>query len=157
MIKIDRQLCEETIEKARNSSRKRMNFNFHKDEEAIIQRMLNAIEPGTYIRPHKHDNPDKNEVFLLISGKALILEFSDDGNITGSYVLDVDSGNYGAEIGPGIYHTILSLSAGTIAYEIKEGPYLPATVKHFAPWAPEEGSDEVEAYLEKLINLSGAV
>ena len=137
--------------KARNSSRKRMNFNFHKDEDAIIQRMLNAIEPGTYIRPHKHQDPDKNEVFLLLAGKALIIEFTDDGSIAESYVLDIEQGNYGAEIGPGCYHTIISLSSNTVAYELKEGPYLHATVKHFAPWAPEEGSSEAELYLHSLI------
>ena len=94
---------------------------------------------------------------MMISGKALVLEFSDDGKITGSIVLDVAKGNYGAEIGPGIYHSILSLASGTVVFEIKEGPYLPATVKYFAPWAPEEESHEVESYLGKLIKLSGAV
>lgn len=155
MIKIDRPLCNATIEKARNSSRKRMNYNFHQGENAIIQRMLNAIEPGTYIRPHKHEKPDKNEVFLLLFGKAIVIEFSEDGNITEHFILDVSQGNYGAEIGPGIYHTILSLAPDTVAYEMKEGPYLPATVKHFAPWAPEEGNPAVEAYLENLIKKCG--
>jgi len=157
MIKIDRKLCDSTIETAKNSSRKRVNFNFHKSEADIVQRMLNAIEPGTYVRPHKHENPDKNEVFLLFAGKALVLEFSDDGNISDSFVLDTEQGNYGVEIGPGKFHTILSLETNTIAYEFKEGPYLPATVKHFAEWAPEEGSNEVETYLAKLIKLSGVV
>jgi cupin fold WbuC family metalloprotein len=115
--------------------------------------MLNVIEPRTYIRPHKHENPDKNEVFILLSGKALVLEFSVDGVITESYILDPTKGNYGAEIGPGIFHTIISLAKDTVAYEVKEGPYLPATVKHFAAWAPEEGSEEADDYLKKLILL----
>jgi cupin fold WbuC family metalloprotein len=116
--------------------------------------MLNVIEPGTYIRPHKHDNPDKNEVFILLSGKALVLEFSDKGNITESYILDPITEDYGAEIGPGVFHTIISLAQDTVAYEVKEGPYLPATVKQFATWAPEEGSEGVEDYLNRLIELS---
>jgi cupin fold WbuC family metalloprotein len=153
MIKIDQKIIDDIIKKARNSPRKRMNYNFHRDESAIVQRMLNVIEPGTYIRPHKHENPDKNEVFLLLSGKALVLEFSGEGNITESYVLDPAQGNYGAEIGPGIYHTIISLAEDTVAYEVKEGPYLPATVKHFPIWAPEEGSREADEYLKKLIAL----
>ena len=157
MIKIDQQLCDSTIEKAIHSPRKRMNYNFHKTEDAILQRMLNALEPGTYVRPHKHENPDKHEVFILLAGKALVLEFSDDGNITDSIVLDTEQGNYGAEIGPGKYHTIISLAPHTLAYEFKEGPYLPATVKHFAAWAPEEGSLEVASYLDSLIAKSGII
>jgi len=154
MIKIDRKIIDITIDKARRSPRKRMNFNFHKDENALMQRMLNVIEPGTYIRPHKHENPDKNEVFILLSGKALVLEFSEAGKITESYILDPTQGDYGAEIGPGIYHTIISLAPDTVAYEVKEGPYLPANVKHFAPWAPEEGEKDAEDYLNSLIKQS---
>ncbi len=154
MIRIDRKIIDFAIAKAHQSPRKRMNYNFHQDESAIVQRMLNVIEPGTYIRPHKHENPDKNEVFLLLSGKAMVLEFSDDGNITESYILDPILEDYGAEIGPGVFHTIISLAKDTVAYEVKEGPYLPATVKQFATWAPEEGSEGVEDYLNRLIELS---
>jgi cupin fold WbuC family metalloprotein len=154
MIRINRQIIEITIDKARKSPRKRMNYNFHRDESSILQRMLNVIEPGTYIRPHKHENPDKNEVFILLSGKALVLEFSDDGNITEIYILDPVTEDYGAEIGPGVFHTIISLAPDTVAYEVKEGPYLPATVKQFATWAPEEGSEEAVDYMNRLIKLS---
>jgi cupin fold WbuC family metalloprotein len=154
MIRINRKIIELTIDKARKSPRKRMNYNFHTDESAIIQRMLNVIEPGTYIRPHKHENPDKNEVFILLSGKALVLEFSEQGHITEKYILDPSTEDYGAEIGPGVFHIIISLAQDTVAYEVKEGPYLPATVKHFAAWAPEEGSEGVERYLNTLIELS---
>jgi cupin fold WbuC family metalloprotein len=154
MIRINRQIIGITIDKARNSPRKRMNYNFHEDESAIVQRMLNVIEPCTYIRPHKHENPDKNEVFLLLSGKALVLEFSDEGIITEKYILDPTTEDFGAEIGPGVFHTIIALAQDTVAFEVKEGPYLPATVKQFATWAPEEGSEGVEDYLNKLIELS---
>lgn len=155
MIKIDNQLADATIAKAKLSGRRRMNHNFHASEQDIVQRMLNAIEPGTYIRPHKHENPGKNEVFLVLIGKALILEFDEEGMIADSMVLDPAKGLFGAEIPPGRYHTILSLQSGTVAYEVKEGPYLPATVKCFAPWAPHENHPDAESYLKELILKSG--
>ena len=42
-----------------NSPRLRLNHNFHDDLADPINRMLNALEPGTYLQPHKHENPDK--------------------------------------------------------------------------------------------------
>ena len=44
------------IAEAQDSNRKRKNFNFHKTFDDPINRMLNAIEPGSYIQPHKHEN-----------------------------------------------------------------------------------------------------
>jgi len=157
MIRIDKHIIDPIVDKARSSARKRMNYNFHKDEDAVVQRMLNVIEPGTYIRPHKHENPDQNEVFILFSGKALVIEFSDEGTISETYILDPLVGNYGVEISAGIYHTIIALAPDTVAYEVKEGPYLPATVKHFAAWAPEEGNSDADEYLNHLIELSSTI
>jgi cupin fold WbuC family metalloprotein len=42
-----------------------MNYNFHQAEDCL-QRFLNAIEPESYIRPHRHINPEREEIFLLI-------------------------------------------------------------------------------------------
>ena len=59
LVKINDDLINGVLKKAQSSSRKRTNYNFHKSYDAPLQRMLNAAEPGTYIRPHKHENPDK--------------------------------------------------------------------------------------------------
>jgi cupin fold WbuC family metalloprotein len=44
-----------------------MNYNFHESLDDPINRLINAMEPETYLRPHRHKNPDKNEVFLLLT------------------------------------------------------------------------------------------
>lgn len=151
MIIINNSLLDTLSVRAETAPRKRMNHNFHQQLDDPLQRMLNALEPGTYIRPHKHENPDKYESFLVLRGQALIIEFDDHGNITSHSLLDPSVGYYGAEIAPRIYHTIISLQQGTIVYEAKQGPYLQLSDKNFAPWAPPEGSDEVTAFLEQLI------
>ena len=81
MIKINETLISKTSEKAKLSSRRRMNFNFHNEDSATLQRMLNAMEPDTYIQPHKHENPDKVEAFFVLRGRILVVEFDDEGNI----------------------------------------------------------------------------
>jgi len=141
MIKINETLISETSQKAKLNPRRRMNLNFHKEDSATLQRMLNALEPDTYIQPHKHENPDKAEVFFVLRGRILVLEFDDDGNITEHIVLDAIKGNYGAEIAVRTWHSIISLEAGSVAYEVKDGPYNVAIDKNFAPWAPSESND----------------
>ena len=63
---IDEQLLNETQAKAMKSPRLRMNYNFHEQLDDPINRLLNAMEPGTYLRPHRHLNPAKDEIFLLL-------------------------------------------------------------------------------------------
>lgn len=151
MIRVNNELLDLLTQKARSSDRRRMNHNFHSGPEDLLQRMLNAMEPGTYIRPHKHENPDKRETFLVLRGTLCIVEFNENGEITGHMILNAAKGNYGAEIAARSYHSIVSLESGSVAYELKEGPYCPIDDKNFARWAPAEGSPEAAIYLQQLI------
>jgi cupin fold WbuC family metalloprotein len=151
MITINRELASTVSEKAKKSARLRMNLNFHADFADPVNRMLNALEPGTYVRPHKHESPDKCEVFIILTGKALALRFDDAGAIIERAVLDSSLGSYGVEIAPREWHTIISLVSGTVVYELKPGPYAPIDDKNFASWAPAEGSPEVAAYLASIL------
>ena len=156
MIKIDEKFINITSAKAKKSERRRMNYNFHKEASSTLQRMLNAMEPDTYLRPHKHENPDKVEAFFVLRGRILVVEFDDNGNITDHIILDSKKGNYGAEIPPRTWHVIISLEKNTVAYEVKDGPYNPDDDKIFAPWAPAEGDADALEYNKKIIlNLQG--
>jgi cupin fold WbuC family metalloprotein len=150
MINIDISLLESVSLRARNSARKRSNHNFHHEPADLLQRMLNAIEPGSYVQPHKHENPDKREAFFCLRGRLAVVEFDDEGNITAHTVLDPSAGTFGVEIAPRTWHTIFSLEPGSVAYEVKDGPYDPSIDKNFAPWAPEESDPDAIPYLEKL-------
>jgi cupin fold WbuC family metalloprotein len=155
MIVINRQLAANVAEEAKTSARLRKNYNFHEDYADPVNRMLNAFEPGTYVRPHKHESPDKCEVFLVLTGKALAVQFDDAGAIAEHIVLDHAAGIYGVEISPRAWHSILSLAPGTVLYEVKPGPYAPLSDKNFAPWAPAEGSSDAPAYLASILTKLG--
>lgn len=151
MIKINETFISKTSEKAKTSPRRRMNYNFHKEDSARLQRMLNAMEPGTYIQPHKHENPDKVEAFFVLRGRILVVEFDDSGNIVEHIILDAKTGNYGAEIAPRTWHTIISLESGSVAYEVKDGSYNVSSDKNFAPWAPSEGDENCKSYIAEIL------
>lgn len=149
---IDNLLLDKTTEKAKVSPRLRMNYNFHEDLNDPINRLLNAMEPGTYLRPHRHLNPDKNEVFILLRGKVALFLFDNDGNVTKTIILNPLNGVYGGEIPPGVWHGLVVLESGSVIYEVKEGPYSPLSEKNMAPWSPSgDDSEAVKTYIDKLL------
>lgn len=131
-------LINQVAKKAKTAARKRINYNFHKDYNESIQRILNAANTQTYVRPHKHESPDKTEIFIILKGRVLCVEFNDSGKAIDHLFLDAAKGNFGVEIKPGTWHSFISLRDGSCVYEIKEGPYDPKADKQFAPWAPSE-------------------
>jgi cupin fold WbuC family metalloprotein len=112
--------------------------------------MLNALEPDTYVQPHKHESPDKVEAFIILRGKVLVVEFDDAGNILDYCIISAEKEVFGCEIAPKTWHTIASLEPGSVVYEVKEGPYSPINDKDFAPWAPKEGDRDCQKYLKDL-------
>ena len=155
MKKIDAQLIGSLNRKARESARKRINYNFHDGPSDPLQRMLNAMEPGTYLQPHKHEHPDKREVFLALTGRFVVIQFHDDGRVAGHMILDPAETAFAAEVAARTYHPLISLAPGSVIYELKDGPYDPADDKHFAPWAPREGEAGTAEYLEQLLHQLG--
>jgi cupin fold WbuC family metalloprotein len=155
MILINDKLVSQVSQKAKASTRKRMNHNFHTDLADTFQRMLNCLEPETYCRPHMHANPPKREVFIILKGSAVVLQFDNRGNIIEYFHLNSAVGNYGVEIPPATWHTIIALEPDTVVYECKDGPYVALTDKDFASWAPEEGSAETAAYNRELLKKIG--
>ena len=67
-------------ELAEKSPRHRSIVRYHEHAEAL-QRMINAVEPESYVRPHKHENPDKVEVFVALRGGALICLYQETGEL----------------------------------------------------------------------------
>ena len=148
---INEQLLNETTERAKQSPRLRMNYNCHEKLDDPVNRLINAMEPGTYLRPHRHLDPDKDEIFLLLRGKVIVFLFDADGNVTEKLILDPKAGTYGAEIKAGVWHGLLVLESGSVVYEIKQGPFAPLSPENFAPWSPAaEDTEGCRAYMEWL-------
>lgn len=148
--KIDSNLLRTLSENARKSPRLRMNYNLHDSLDDPCQRLLNALEPGTYVRPHRHTDPPKSEAFVALSGRMSVLIFDDHGNLTESLLLDSKEGLIAVEVPSGRWHSIVSHESGSVFFEVKHGPYHPLTDKDFAPWAPAEGGPSASDFLENL-------
>jgi cupin fold WbuC family metalloprotein len=136
------------------SPRRRMNHNFHAAPADNPHRFLNVLLRGTYIRPHRHSAPPKSETFLVLEGVADVILFDDRGSITARYSLGADGPEgrmWGIDLPPGVWHTILPRTARVVCFEVKPGPWEPATDKEFAPWAPPEDSPSAAEYCRILL------
>lgn len=147
---IDAALLDELSAEAEASPRLRRNRNLHGDYREPCQRLLNAMEPGSYIRPHRHLDPPKPETFLPLRGRFAALLFDDAGQIVQTVLLGGGDAA-GLDLPAGVWHTIVCLEPDSVFFETKPGPYEPLSDKDFAPWAPSEGAQGTADYLADLI------
>ena len=140
--------------KAHKSPRKRQHLNIHADYQDPCQRLFNALEPDTYIRPHRHSSDPKTELLIGVRGLMALVVFNEDGTI--NWVLRFGTNQkikrlaLGAEIPANTWHTVIALESGSVLLEVKAGPFDPSLPKDLALWAPEEGADATLSYLDQL-------
>lgn len=135
------------------SPRRRKNFNLHTSPDDPIQRLCNAFEPGTYVRPHRHGT-DVWELFLILGGRAAILIFDNAGRVTERTELKASDGTQAAEIPPGVWHSLVALAPNTVLFEVKPGPYRPTGENDFAAWAPKEGAPGADTFVEWMVHAA---
>ncbi len=131
--------------RAAATGRRRANENLHPTLEDPVQRFCNAVEPGSYVRPHRHAEAGRWELFLILAGRASVLVFDAGGTVRDRVELCAGGGTLAVEIPPDTWHSLVALEPGTVLFELKPGPYRPLSDKDFAAWAPGEGEAGSEA------------
>ena len=147
---IDHAFLDGISAQAKDAPRKRKNFNFHATETDLSHRLLNALEPNTYIAPHRHLDPHKDESMVIVRGKMGAVFFDEMGRVTGTAVLAAGGPVVALNIPAGTFHSVVSLASGTVFFEAKAGPYAPLTLDERAPWAPQENEPGMVEYLARL-------
>ena len=147
---IDAAMLDALSDQARAQPRLRVNRNFHPNGEAACHRLLIALEPGSYIPPHCHLDPAKDETLLLLRGRIGALILDAEGKILQARILEAPAGCQGLTIPHGTVHTLVALDSGSVFFEAKAGPYVAPTAAERPPWAPDEQSPEAPAYLAWL-------
>ena len=153
MLVIDRALLDRLSAEARENPRRRKNFNLHQSDDFCCHRLLNAMEPGSYIRPHRHLEPLKDESMVMVRGRMGVIAFDERGNVSGHTILEAAGENLAVDIPHGRFHTVVSLERGTVFFESKAGPYRPLSEGEKGGWSPAEGSPEAASYLASLVRL----
>jgi len=121
------------LAEAKASARRRAHLILHAGHHDQVQRLLIAIEPGSYVRPHQHSQ--QWEMLTLQRGRADVFAFASDGRLLQRYPLAPSAPVI--QIPAGTWHAAVAIEPETIVLEIKPGPYRP---NEFALWAPEENT-----------------
>ena len=136
------------------SLRLRINLGLRNSAQDGLQRMLNAIEPGSVVPIHRHQKTP--ETVVVLRGSVVEEYYDEEGNLTESFVLapmgdchvadaprndvlDFAPRNDVLDFAPrndvpvacalnipaGQWHTIKALVSGTVILEMKDGAYEP--------------------------------
>ena len=153
---IDDALLDAVSAEALASPRRRKNRNFHDSDDHPAHRLLNAMEPDSYIAPHRHADPLKAETMIVLRGRLGLIEFDAGGHVLRIVVLGENCDAKGVDILHDTWHTVVALEPGTVFIEAKAGPYRPHRMEERAAWAPLEGDAGAPAYLQELAALFAA-
>ena len=155
ILKIDRALLDQVSAQAKAAPRLRKNFNIHASETEPCNRLLNALEPGTYIQPHRHADPLKDEAMTMVRGKMGLVTFDENGKVAETILVQAGGEVMAVSIPHGVFHSLVALESGTVFFEAKAGPYQALLPAEKSTWAPAEGSPDAVAYLAGLHKLFG--
>ena len=162
------QYFEDLTRVASQSRRLRAHVNVHGSYTDQCQKLFNAIMVNSYICPHRHSLDPKEECLIAVRGLFGMIKFTNQGLIQSVTLFGSEKYSEklrlpsGLELSADTWHTIVSLVDKSILFEVKSGPFDASLAKEFAPWAPEEGSENASSYfealkqicLDELLNLS---
>ena len=108
---------------AAGSPRRRLHLTLHAGPDEPCQRLVNAIEPDSYIPPHRHADQTTNECLLALRGAFVLIVFDEAGTPRQA----LRFGGPGAdlevvELAPQVWHTVIALETGSVLFEAKSGP-----------------------------------
>ena len=121
---INQAILDKLTAEAKASPRLRMNMDLRNSDADQSQRMLNAIEPGSPLPIHRHQNT--SETVVCLRGR-LVEEYYDELEriCTDRIELSPNGPVVAVNIPAGQWHTVRALESGTVIIEMKNGPYEP--------------------------------
>lgn len=148
---INQDLLSDLLQEAAANPRLRKNRNFHPSDDAACHRLANALQPGTYVHPHRHMDPSKAETMIILQGELGVLIFDESGQVIAQHRLVAGGDKVGINIEAGAYHSVLALTP-CVFFEAKAGPYVPVAANELAPWAPAAADENMATYLAWMVN-----
>ena len=120
-VLIDQKLLDSLTAQAQVSPRLRMNLDLRNSPDDHSQRMLNALEPGTVMPIHRHQNT--SETVVVRRGKVKWLYYNDKGELTDTILVEAGGDICGLNVPMGQWHSLECLESGSVILETKDGAW----------------------------------
>ena len=98
------ELLDRLSQEAKTSERLRMNLDLRNSPADQSQRMLNALEPGTKVPVHRHQ--ETNETVVMLRGSIRELFYDEAGQLTQEILLRANAEPSAMNIPAGVWHTL---------------------------------------------------
>ena len=145
MKKIDQPFLDELIKNAADATRRRSHFLLHDSHDDQVQKLVVAMMPDSYIRPHLHPQKGKFELVTAIKGSFKIIFYDRNGLVLDTFTLSPSDCPI-VDFPEHTWHSMIALEPA-VFMEVKPGPFTAIEPEDFAPWAPEENSPDVETIM----------
>lgn len=134
---------------ADSNPRNRVRICFHQSPNDELHEMVIVHKKNCYVRPHSHRV--NRESIHIIEGEADLVLFNSKGVVANVFQLGPlgSSKFFYHQNNVGDIHTFLIRSEYLVFKEVTRGPFVRNNIL-FPSWAPEENSDQVGAFCDKL-------
>ena len=122
-MQINNAILDTLSAQAKSSPRLRMNLDLRNSTDDHSQRMLNALEPGTVMSIHRHQNT--SETVVVLRGKVKWLYYNDNGELTDTILVEAGGNICGLNVPMGQWHSLECLEPGSVILECKDGAWEP--------------------------------
>lgn len=123
---IDQKLIESLLKNSLNSDRLRMNYDMRTSVADTSQRMLNALQVGTNVPIHRHEDTSETVICLCGRLEEIFYEPTNESctefKEIARFLLAPEEGIHGMQIPKGVWHTIHVIEPSVI-FEAKDGAY----------------------------------
>lgn len=120
---VSKEILDDLTAKAKENPRLRAAMDLRNSPEDSSQRMLNALEPGTFMPIHRHHR--SSETVVILRGKVSWIFYDKNGVETESVLLDADGEVRCINVERDRWHSLTCLESGTVLLECKNGAYRP--------------------------------
>lgn len=149
MRAFDDTLLDKLCVQSQSAARRRAHHLIHADHAENVQRLLIALQPDSYVQPHRHTQPPIWEHLVCVRGEILVLIVDDNGIVQERQLVPQGCS---VEPDPAQWHTILATRPDSVVLEFKPGPFQPTPAENFAAWAPAEGDARVPTMLAACLD-----
>jgi len=152
VFRLNEELIRYGCKAAEQSRRKRIMFPVQRSQDDEVQRLINFLQPGSYIRPHKHPGKHASETVIVHQGAIYFHVFDEAGKMVDHFLVKAGTTQCMVDIVPGVWHNFIILEKDTVVIEFKKGPYDAQMDKTFAAWAPEVDTEAAATLLKSWMS-----